>query len=119
MILHNQITTHLKKKKSVQTEHPNGRISRNVLLGEPKGPETMEELTILLENDTRYSNTAKPSAQFSHGQPFYSGTVFANAGQSAVVFTSPTTIEALTMMEEVHLDGTFDSVPATPRTLYT
>ena len=91
-------------------------MSRNVSLGEPKGPETMEELTILLENDTRYSNT-KPSAEFPDGQPFYSGTVFAGAGQSAVVFTSPTTIEALTMTEEVHLDGTFDSVPATPRTL--
>ena len=86
-------------------------MSRNVAQGQPKGPTTMLELTELLENDERYSHTRSPNSQ-----PFYSGTVFAGR-QSAVVFTSLTTIEALTMTEEIHMDGTFASVPLNPPTL--
>jgi hypothetical protein len=74
----------------------------------------MVELTELLENDERYSLAKPVDGQAS--LPFYSGTVFA-AGQSAVVFTSPTTIEALTMTEEIQMDGTFDAVPVNPPTL--
>lgn len=89
-------------------------MSRNVAHGQPSGPTTMIELTELLENDERYSLAKPVDGQVS--LPFYSGTVFAG-GQSAVVFTSPTTIEALTITEEIHMDGTFDPVPLNPTTI--
>ena len=51
-----------------------------------------------------YSQTYK-------AEPFYLGRVVDSIGKEALVFASPSMLEALSLGTEIHIDATFKTVP--------